>query len=321
MKNSFQDSTILGSSNAQHGALYELCLRESAEGGKALIVQLAREGQEVSKTLAGNDRVKREKLAMSMRLLNGLLPDFSSRFPGMLRRAFEAPDQVGATTQIGAIRFDQLQLMDESQVEENMEMARLQTQIKNELEETLDQLTAMISTLQGYKSIRPDRNPLRPEVYLDTLQKLFTKIDVGADVRHDWLRCLGSVLGKALKQEYERWLQVFRSAGVPPATYARLPDGEENIAERALAAATERSNDLGNALNETPVFAPTLPGGGWPPAPPHGMMAQGAGLYTPGRPREDVQLTVQQLHRLVQQLCSTFGLRITDFPSFTRPRS
>lgn len=316
VKNSFQDSTILGSSNAQHGALYELCLRESADGGKALITQLAREAQEVAKALAGNDRAKREKLGMSMRLLNGLLPEFSARFPGVLRRAFDAPEQVGSTTQMGAIRFDQLQLMDEAQVEENMEMARLQALIKGEVEETLEQLTAYISTLQGFKSIRPDRNPLRPEIYLDSLQKLFTKIDVGADVRHDWLRCMGTVLGKALKQEYDRWLQVFRSAGIPPATYARLPDGEENIAEKALAAATERSGDLGNALTDAPKFAPTGPGGAWPsapagawaagpgggawaPAPAYGVPAQGVGLYTPGRPREDVQLTVQQLHRLV----------------------
>ena len=243
------EADLPGPVTAKNAALLEMCLREAALAGKPLMERLVSSAQQV----AGRpsvDATRRERLSHSMGLLRSLAVGLGERFPAHLNRAFSAKSKpVPAAAGLASLRFDQLELMNESQVEEKMELARALSSISTEVDPKQKQLNALMSTVQGYKSIQPERNPLRPESYLDALVELFKQSEVGPDVRVDWLQCMGPDLGRALNDEYTRWITVLKTGGVKGASYA-LASGSAR--EGAAAGASGGQSRHSEGLDPTP---------------------------------------------------------------------
>ena len=243
------ETDLPGPVTAKNAALLEMCLREAALAGKPLMERLVSSAQQV----AGRpsvDATRRERLSHSMGLLRSLAVGLGERFPAHLNRAFSAKSKpVPAAAGLASLRFDQLELMNESQVEEKMELARALSSISTEVDPKQKQLNALMSTVQGYKSIQPERNPLRPESYLDALVELFKQSEVGPDVRVDWLQCMGPDLGRALNDEYTRWITVLKTGGVKGASYA-LASGSAR--EGAAAGASGGQSRHSEGLDPTP---------------------------------------------------------------------
>lgn len=214
------ESHLPGPVSAKNAALLEMCLREAALAGKPLMERLVKSAQAVAAS-PSIEPARRERLGHSIGLLRSLAVGLGERFPAHLNRAFSAkPQATSSSPNLSQLRYDQLELMNESQVEEKMELARTLNAISTEVDTKLKQLTALICTVQGYRSIQPDRNPLRPESYLDALIELFKQSEVGPDVRVDWLQCMAPDLGPALCDEYVRWVNVLKTGGVTAATYS-----------------------------------------------------------------------------------------------------
>lgn len=215
------EAVLPGPVSAKHAALLELCLREAALAGKPMMERLVQSAQQVA-VGPTVDSAKRERLNHSMGLLRSLAVGLGERFPAHLNRAFSAKPGSAPAPSLAQLRYDQLELMDEAQVEEKMEIARALGIISSEVDAKLKALNPLMSSVQGYKAVQPDRNPLRPESYIEALIQLFKQSEVGSDVCVDWLQCMTPELSRALQDEYTRWGTALRTGGVSAADYAVL---------------------------------------------------------------------------------------------------
>ena len=65
--------------------------------------------------------------------------------------------------------FGELSLMDDSEVQDQVELARAQQLAAHATEGVLSELNTLVSSAQGLRSVQPERNPLRPENYIRAL--------------------------------------------------------------------------------------------------------------------------------------------------------
>ena len=262
-----------GPVSAKHAALLELCLREAALAGKPMMERLVKSAQQVA-TQPSVDAARRDRLNHSMGLLRSLAVGLGERFPAHLNRAFSAKPVAATAPSLSQLRYDELELMDETQVEEKMEIARALGVINSEVDAKLKALNSLMSTIQGYKAVLPERNPLRPESYLDALIQLFKQSEVGSDVCVDWLQCMTPELSRALQDEYSRWGVALKTGGVSAADYTVLMTAGGSSAGGAIQSTGDERID--NRLGQSRYSAALEPS-----------------------PLADARLTVKQLRRLV----------------------
>jgi len=153
------------------------------------------------------------------------------RYPGALRKALEqqtaAPGEEKPSRSLFTIHFDQLELMDESQITESVERARARQVLASAVEGPLADLDALVCAAQGLPRVQPENNPLRPEVFLQALQAVVSQMQATAQVRHDWMAHMAKALGTELKGLYLAQIDLLKQGGVRPVGYAmRQADGE-----------------------------------------------------------------------------------------------
>ena len=193
-------------------AILQLCLRQAAEGSRAVMevllsdaVALANlQAAEPALLIQATNRDRTIALAQAVTLLTQHAPALCLHFPEALRRAFStAENEAPAPKLVRSVwRVDQLELMDDAQVLMQMALARAQQSAAIDAEALLTELDALISTVQGFASVQPDFNPLRPATYISALEFVFAQIPVAPAVRLAWWQLTGPGLGKALCVTY-----------------------------------------------------------------------------------------------------------------------
>lgn len=243
--------------------------------------ELLREGREGLRRYAEQTRdlAERDNRARAVMALTQVAPDLRRRYPEMLRLAFERelvdnPLSTIVDTGPSSIRFDQLELMDEQQVQQRISTVRGLQQVLLESELELSELNALVSALMGFAQVRSERNPLRPEVFLEVLQTLLAEQPGDGRTHAYWSQVLVPLLGKQLREVYRSLLGQLRQQRIQPARYA-----------------IQRPVQMGSAgpARGNTVSAPgsaVLATSGAGPAPRPAAVAA-------------AQLTVQQLHGLV----------------------
>ena len=121
-----------------------------------------------------------------------------------------------------SLRFDQLELMGDDQVQETLDSARLQQFLMLAADAELADFSARLSTAQGYKTVQADKNPLRPEVFSQALLKLLGRLPVDNGLRSRWLTYGAQLLGKELKALYVLLGNLLERQGVAQAPYRVL---------------------------------------------------------------------------------------------------
>lgn len=116
--------------------------------------------------------------------------------------------------------FGELSLLDESEVQNQVELARAQQLAAHATEAVLAELNTLVSSAQGLRSVQPERNPLRPESYIRALQQVVGETGVNAEVRGLWMQHMRDLLGKLLVDEYKTMVKSLRDNGVEPVGYA-----------------------------------------------------------------------------------------------------
>lgn len=242
--------------------------------------ELLREGREGLRRYAEQTRdlAERDNRARAVMALTQVAPDLRQRYPQMLRLAFERelgdnPLSTIIDSGPSSIRFDQLELMDEQQVQQRISTVRGLQQVLLESELELSELNALVSALMGFAQVRSERNPLRPEVYLEVLQTLLAEQPGDARTHACWSQVLVPLLGKPLREVYRSLLGQLRQQRVQPARYVI----NRPVQTAGGAYAQNRDSSRGPAAG-----AVANPG-----AAPKPVAAAGA------------QLTVQQLHGLM----------------------
>lgn len=156
-----------------------------------------------------------------------------------------------AARTLSSIHFDDLELMDETQVNESVERARAQQILAASVEGPLADLDGLVCAALGLHTVDAAHNPLRPEVFLQALQKVLAQMQAAPAVRHEWIGHMAPALGVQLRQLYLQLIGQLRQSGVQPVGFAMRQAGGDY--------AYITPNSSGSSSNGSPGFgaAPT----------------------------------------------------------------
>lgn len=169
--------------------------------------------------------LERDRLALSVKLLDLHAPKLCAAYPKALELAFhryDSPETRLDVATVPVLRLDQLELMDEAQVQERVETARALQQMLLVAQSALTEFNTFVCALQGLKQVTASRNPMRPDVYLLVLQELMTELGMPAPVRTAWVKHVSGGLGETLRAAYVGWTAQLQGQGVQPAVYSVL---------------------------------------------------------------------------------------------------
>lgn len=189
--------------------------------------------------------------------LQRLASVMSERYPDALRKALDQEatqaDNHKPTRSLFTVHFDDLELMDESQINDSVERARARQVLVTAVEGPLADLDALVCAALGLPRVQPEHNPLRPEIFLQALQTVVSQMQVSAQVRHDWIGHMAQALGAELRALYKAQVDSLRLSGVQPVGYAmRQASGEYVYVAPAAAGAAQgfaTDNDLSTAAS------------------------------------------------------------------------
>ncbi|MDR7308015.1 DUF1631 family protein [Rhodoferax saidenbachensis] len=244
----------------QYAALYQATVKDAAAGGGAIMGKLtAAVRKSLHARVAGaRDMRERDVHEESLKHLLVQEPVLRAQYPQVLLEAFNKPvlTAKAPSLSLAEVHFDQLELMDEVQVQESVNMARAQQMAMLVAEASLADLNTLICSTLGLATVRPERNPLRPEIYLQALKHVVERLAVPAAVRLDWLTTMGVSLGGELRELYTSLSQHMRSQGVVAAGYAVVPTpggGTSGSGSKGVTAQAISSGAPGSAEREALV--------------------------------------------------------------------
>ncbi len=239
-------------------ALYRACMKEAAGQGRTLMQRLiGRAGDSLPRRATfAPDEFERRLLREAAKTLLKHDVALCEAYPQALLEEF-AHAISGDSRKAGALSFDALELMGDDQMRENVELMRLQQLVAHQVEAELTDLNSLVSSVQGLQSVQPDRNPLRPEIYVRSLRTVLQQSPVPHAVRARWMVSFGEALGPELARVYRELALWLREQGVADARYHATPSAE------TPAAATLNINELRQLLSgelvEVPPAKPAAP--------------------------------------------------------------
>ncbi len=296
-------------------ALYATTVKEAAAGGGALMAKLVVAARTAlhDREAASRDLRVRDALAESVKFLNQREAELCKAYPAALLHAFNNPEIVKQAAKLSTadVQFDQLELMDEVQVQTSVTMARTQQVAMLAAEASLGELNTLICATLGLAVVKPERNPLRPEVYVAALKSVVEDSRVSAATQLDWLAAMSAALGLELRASYTALCANLRREGVAPAGYAVLQTPSSGAAGRAGAADVSADASWQTAAAPTPpgpqgaprtTYAPVgagapAPRNGAPPPSAQPAAAPAGSVRVRGA--DDALLTLDKLRRLL----------------------
>lgn len=201
--------------------MFRAALGQSARDGEALLRQVflfARQALEQEFTRA-TGQLERAQLGLCITLMDEKSAVLCAQFPALLRQAFQDKQAVSSQfgeLALGELSHGQLERMDESQVQERVEWARVLQLVQRTAQHPLNELNACMCALLGLDHVKSERNPLRPQIYLTVLQDALQQAAVPIQVRITWTQHLAAALGEALQSSYSALVQKIKSYGVEP---------------------------------------------------------------------------------------------------------
>lgn len=264
-------------------------IREASRRGLDIMDGVLRQTRETLQRQIDQTRdlIARDARARLISALMQSAPEMRTRFPETLQLAFER--ELGdrpATTTLDAgpssIKFDQLELMDEQEVQTRISAVRGLQQALMDAENELTELNTLVSAILGFDQVRPERNPFRPEIYVEALQGLISEMQGDSATQTQCRQIMVPLLGKSLRPVYQELLAYLKAQKVQPVRYA--------IQRTASSAAAGAGHASAPATPVQVAPAQVAPAGSGQFAGQGGVLAQQ--VYAG-------QLTVQQLHGLV----------------------
>jgi hypothetical protein len=228
----------------RYQALYTATVKEAASRGGPIMSHLAAAARQALQVRAAASKELRVRDALSdaAQSLMTHEADLCKRYPVALLAAFENPDVATGSAVAPAVQFDQLELMDEAQVQTSVVMAKAQQGALLAAEASLAELNTLLCTTLGLSVVKPERNPLRPEMYLSSLKEVVDATRVPQIHRTEWFGAMHVALGGELSKLYESLSANLRVEEVAPAGYAVLqtPGGPGGGAESHVHRGTHR---------------------------------------------------------------------------------
>jgi len=105
-------------------------------------------------------------------------------------------------------------LMDWEQVQSSVDLAKAQQVTLLAVDAAVAEFNRFVATVLGLSAVVPQKNPLRPEVFVQVLHSLLVQTQAPQAVRAQWLRHMSAPLGQALKALYQSLSLDFQEKGV-----------------------------------------------------------------------------------------------------------
>ena len=235
------------------------------------------------------DLRERDAVATAANQLRRLEPQLCEGFPTALLKAFSGSQggkKAGALS-VANVQFDQLELMDETQVQTSVTLARIQQSAMLAADGQLSELNTLMCSLQGLGMVRAEYNPLRPEVYIEALKEVVEQTQLAHSVQLLWFNAMAASLGPELRSLYTQLCKQLRQEGVKPVAFA----------------VTQGFGNHGGAAGPAAVLAPALAA---QPLPTRAAM-QGQPIFADStlpapiavKGRDEVLLTLDKLRKLM----------------------
>lgn len=214
-------------STAKHSSLYQATVRDAASSGGVImgrLIDTLRKGLQ-AREMAARELRERDTYAESLKQLRMHEGALREGYEMALLEEFTRPADAAKAVvpSIHEMHFDQLELMDELQVQESVNMARAQQMAMLAAEVSLAELNTLICATLGLPTVRPERNPLRPQAYINALKNTVERLPVSAGMRLEWVTGMGVALGAELRELYAKLATKLKSEGVVAAGYAVTP--------------------------------------------------------------------------------------------------
>lgn len=133
----------------------------------------------------------------------------------LTRLVYEGGGKDQTTAEV--LRFEDLQLFADEQLDQSIEIARAQQEVALAVDDSLPGLDALISTMLGWRTIQPGLNPVRPDVFVRALQFTLQEHVPQAQVRDALITPAAGLLGVNLRRLYREMSDWLRSSGIEPA--------------------------------------------------------------------------------------------------------
>lgn len=130
---------------------------------------------------------------------------------------------VGRSPPATNFSFDELELMGDDQVQETVELARVQQVVGMTVEEHEGVLAALLCGALGLREFRPEAVSVQASVFVRALMDAFKQLQIPPVVRSRWLQVGAMALGAELAQLFTDMAQQLEKAGVKPAVYVVSP--------------------------------------------------------------------------------------------------
>jgi hypothetical protein len=242
--------------------IYRNTLNGAAEDGALLIGKLISTARPIlqAREAACRDLRERDALVVSQKQLRAFEPELSKRYPTVLLKAFTHNEtgRAQAVRSLTQVSFDELELMDETEVQSSVAMGRVQQLTLQAVEAVLAELNTLVCGAQGLGSVLAERNPLRPQVYIQALREVIEQTQVSPSVQVDWLGAMGPALGPERRKLYLRYCETLRGQGVMAAGYV-VSAAQVGVGIGRGVAQDSFQAPQGGVPRSAPVAAPTSP--------------------------------------------------------------
>jgi hypothetical protein len=149
----------------------------------------------------------------------GLAAALSAALRQQLREEFaRAPSADAGSGRAAAVPIDQLTLVDDQQIEEDIEVARVIQLVDTAAEAELRDLRALCAALRASEAT-PEAVPLRPEVAARSLSRALNALGVSRQTRLLALRVVGKAMADRLAALLREQTRELRRWGVEPVAY------------------------------------------------------------------------------------------------------
>lgn len=212
-----------------HALALHACVQEAVAEGAGLVRRWVKGLQAELALQESAARSSRDKTALAEAIKTmishqaGVESVFVAHWEQAIREALQGVavgQGVVARRALSQLRFDDLELMDDSQVQAAVESARVLQAVQASSEIAMRDLTARVCRAQGLVAVKEDQNPFRPEVVVQALSRTLERLCGTASVRSLWLQHGSLTLAAELELLYRHLARLLDLQGVRPAEYA-----------------------------------------------------------------------------------------------------